>query len=237
MLATCGRGRGILAMTSFDPCPRPSPAIIGNWHAKRQSSQIKSPQQNRPQEQQQQQRQPPQQQQQRQPPQQQQQRQPLQYQQQQRQQQQQQQRPMQQQQQQQQRPMQQQQQQQQRPMQQQQQQQHRQPQQQQQRQPQQQQQRQPQQQQQQQQRQPQQQQQQQQPVDVLSGEGDLFVKFNYKANPAQPGGFPELNVKQGEKVTLICRGHTKTNNPHWWEVKNNRGEQGFVPAKYVIELS
>ena len=63
-----------------------------------------------------------------------------------------------------------------------------------------------------------------------------MAKYNYKANPGQPGGFPELSIKQGEKLLLICKGHTKTNNPHWWEVRNDCGEQGFVPGKFVLEL-
>lgn len=27
-----GRGRGVLALTSYEPCPRPSPETVGNWH-------------------------------------------------------------------------------------------------------------------------------------------------------------------------------------------------------------
>jgi len=71
---------------------------------------------------------------------------------------------------------------------------------------------------------------------LTKGDGDLLAKFNYKAQPGEPGGFPELTIKQGEKLLLICKGHEKTKNPHWWEVRNERGEQGYVPGKYVLEL-
>jgi len=237
-----GRGRGVFALTTYEPCPRPSPATIGNWHSKnnlggnRVQQQQPVQQHGQPQQRQQQQQQ-----------QRQFQQQPSQHQYQQRQPQQQQQRPPQQQQrppQQQQRPPQQQQRQPQQQQHQAQQQERRQPQQQQQQQHQQQ--RQPQQVQQQRQQQgpPQQQQQQRLPqqtqqvpkIDLSKGDGDLLAKYNYKAQPGEPGGFPELSIKQGEKLTLICKGHTKSNNPHWWEVRNERGEQGFVPGKYVMEL-
>jgi len=96
-----------------------------------------------------------------------------------------------------------------------------------------------QQQQQQQQRQQQQQQKQQQSVPdgpKIVSPHNLLAKYNYKANLGQPGGFSELSLKQGEKLTLVCKGHAQTNNPFWWEVRNDRGEQGFVPGTFVLEV-
>jgi len=66
--------------------------------------------------------------------------------------------------------------------------------------------------------------------------GNVMAKYNYQAQPGQPGGFPELSLKQGEKVMLICKGHKKTQNPHWWQVRNENGEQGFVPGKYCVDI-
>ena len=66
--------------------------------------------------------------------------------------------------------------------------------------------------------------------------GEIIAKYNYKANPAQPGGFPELSLKQGEHVMLVCKGHAPTQNSLWWEVRNVAGDQGYVPANYCLEL-
>ena len=66
--------------------------------------------------------------------------------------------------------------------------------------------------------------------------GGMIAKYNYKANPSQPGGFPELSLKQGESLTLIHKGHAPTNNLLWWEVRNEAGQQGFVPATYCMVI-
>ncbi|XP_078613308.1 uncharacterized protein LOC144882997 [Branchiostoma floridae x Branchiostoma japonicum] len=59
----------------------------------------------------------------------------------------------------------------------------------------------------------------------------LMAKYSYKANPDQPGGFPELSVKQAQMLTLVKK---HPNNEHWWEAKNEDGEVGFVPASYMM---
>ena len=59
-----------------------------------------------------------------------------------------------------------------------------------------------------------------------------MAKYNYQANPNEPGGFKELTIKQGENLQLICRGHLESNNPLWWQVMNENSETGFVPANY-----
>ena len=61
-----------------------------------------------------------------------------------------------------------------------------------------------------------------------------MAKYNYVANPAQPGGFKELSIKQKESLILIRKGHTESNNPLWWEVENATGDVGFVPGKYCM---
>lgn len=61
----------------------------------------------------------------------------------------------------------------------------------------------------------------------------LLAKYNYKANPAKPGGFDELALTQGEKLVFV-RPHPL--NPFWWEAKNENGEGGFVPASYMMVL-
>jgi len=71
---------------------------------------------------------------------------------------------------------------------------------------------------------------------VVVKEGDLLAKYNYKANPDCPGGFDEVTIKQGERLTLICKGHAGTGNHLWWEVKNEQGETGFVPGNYCMVL-
>ena len=56
--------RGVFALKSFDPCPRPNSATVANWHCKNDSSVRNQPnneqeqQQQQPQQQQQQQPQP-----------------------------------------------------------------------------------------------------------------------------------------------------------------------------------
>lgn len=63
---------------------------------------------------------------------------------------------------------------------------------------------------------------------------NLLAKYNFTGNPACPGGFVELTIKQKDKLILIRKGHTETQNPLWWEVRNEKGECGFVPANYCL---
>lgn len=64
--------------------------------------------------------------------------------------------------------------------------------------------------------------------------GDMIAKYSYTGKHGRPGGFDEISIKQGEKLKLICKGHEPTKNPLWWEVINERGEQGFVPASFCM---
>ena len=60
----------------------------------------------------------------------------------------------------------------------------------------------------------------------------LLVKYNYKSNPDQPGGFPELTVKQGQKVTFL---NVHESEPLWWNVRDEDGGQcGYIPGSYVM---
>ncbi|CAH1245182.1 Hypp7444 [Branchiostoma lanceolatum] len=59
----------------------------------------------------------------------------------------------------------------------------------------------------------------------------MMAKYSYKANPDQPGGFPELSVKQAQMLSLVKK---HPDNEHWWEAKNEDGEVGFVPASYMM---
>ena len=61
-----------------------------------------------------------------------------------------------------------------------------------------------------------------------------MAKYNFNGNPNQPGGFMELDIKQGEFLTLLKKGHAATKNHLWWEVKNSCGHTGFVPANYCL---
>jgi len=61
-----------------------------------------------------------------------------------------------------------------------------------------------------------------------------MAKYNFSGNPNQPGGFMELDIKQGEYLTLLKKCHVATKNHLWWEVKNNCGNTGFVPANYCM---
>ena len=60
-----------------------------------------------------------------------------------------------------------------------------------------------------------------------------MAKYNYKAKADRPGGFDELTIVQGEKLTLLQKGHIETNNNLWWEVRNDNGEIGFAPHNYL----
>lgn len=70
----------------------------------------------------------------------------------------------------------------------------------------------------------------------LKGLKKLIAKYNYKANPEQPGGFKELTITQKETLFLIQQGHLPTKNHLWWEVANAKNERGFVPGNYCMEL-
>ena len=61
-----------------------------------------------------------------------------------------------------------------------------------------------------------------------------MAKYNFTGNPDKPGGFEELSMKQGEKLTLLNKGHAPSGNHLWWEVQNDDGKQGFVPANYCM---
>ncbi|XP_038050081.1 uncharacterized protein LOC119723478 [Patiria miniata] len=58
----------------------------------------------------------------------------------------------------------------------------------------------------------------------------LLAKYSYKANPESPLGFSELNIRQGQKLTLVEKHPT---NEHWWKVRDETGAVGYVPANYM----
>lgn len=60
----------------------------------------------------------------------------------------------------------------------------------------------------------------------------LLVKYNYQANPDEPGGFPEMTVKQGQKVQFV---NVHPEQSLWWLVKDQIGE-GYAPASYMMVL-
>ena len=57
-----------------------------------------------------------------------------------------------------------------------------------------------------------------------------MAKFSYKANPNSPLG-KELSCTQKDKLTFISC-HPK--NEAWWVTENQEGEQGYVPASYML---
>ena len=60
----------------------------------------------------------------------------------------------------------------------------------------------------------------------------LLVKYSYKSNPNQPGGFPELTVKQGQKVTFL---NVHESEALWWNVREeDSGNTGYIPGSYVM---
>lgn len=61
----------------------------------------------------------------------------------------------------------------------------------------------------------------------------LMVKYNYTANPASPGGFKELSIKQTENIYFVSK---TAGNPYWWQVRNERGEVGYAPAAYCLVI-
>ncbi|XP_071838793.1 uncharacterized protein [Apostichopus japonicus] len=67
----------------------------------------------------------------------------------------------------------------------------------------------------------------------ISKDHKYIAKFNYKANPNSPLGEAEVDLKQGEFLTVMEKHKV---NPIWWKVKLENGKQGFVPAKYVQKV-
>ncbi len=60
----------------------------------------------------------------------------------------------------------------------------------------------------------------------------LLLKYNYKSHPDQPGGFPELTVKQGQKVTFL---NVHQSEALWWNVRDEEsGKTGYIPGSYVM---
>lgn len=59
-----------------------------------------------------------------------------------------------------------------------------------------------------------------------------IAKYTYKANADSPGGFRELDLKQGEEVRLIGK---HADQPHWCKVKNKQGKEGYVPMSYLVK--
>lgn len=62
----------------------------------------------------------------------------------------------------------------------------------------------------------------------------LLAKYSYQAKPDQPGGFPEMTVKQGQKVQFL---EVHPEQSLWWHVREqNGGNTGYVPASYMLIL-
>ncbi|XP_060551572.1 epidermal growth factor receptor kinase substrate 8-like [Ruditapes philippinarum] len=55
----------------------------------------------------------------------------------------------------------------------------------------------------------------------------LMMKYKYDGNAASPLG-KELSVKQKDVVEFVRR-----HDEHWIKVRNEQGEEGFVPDSYV----
>ncbi|KAK3714112.1 hypothetical protein QZH41_017941, partial [Actinostola sp. cb2023] len=71
------------------------------------------------------------------------------------------------------------------------------------------------------------------PTPPSTSNGRLIAKYNYKANPNQPGGFVEMSLTAGEKLHFVG---PHCVNPYWWEARKESGESAFVPATYVMVL-
>ena len=69
------------------------------------------------------------------------------------------------------------------------------------------------------------------PTPPSTSNGRLIAKYNYKANPNQPGGFVEMSLTAGEKLHFVG---PHCVNPYWWEARKESGESAFVPATYVM---
>ncbi|XP_031555161.1 uncharacterized protein LOC116292061 [Actinia tenebrosa] len=61
----------------------------------------------------------------------------------------------------------------------------------------------------------------------------LIAKYNYEANKANPGGFEEMSITAGERLTFVA---SHPVNPYWWEALKETGEIAFIPATYVMIL-
>ncbi|XP_064397746.1 uncharacterized protein LOC135344466 [Halichondria panicea] len=59
----------------------------------------------------------------------------------------------------------------------------------------------------------------------------LIAMHKYTADPNSPGGFPEMSLEKGQ-LLVLCGEHP--DNEHWWKVRNEDMETGYVPASYVI---
>ena len=64
-----------------------------------------------------------------------------------------------------------------------------------------------------------------------NGSNSLLAKYSYKAHPDQPGGFAELTIKQGAKLQFL---NVHPEQPLWWNVKEQGGSSGYVPASYMM---
>ena len=60
----------------------------------------------------------------------------------------------------------------------------------------------------------------------------LAAKYTYKANPSSPIGH-ELNLKPGAYLKFV---RVADCNAHWWYCKNEEGEEGYIPASYVVVI-
>ena len=58
---------------------------------------------------------------------------------------------------------------------------------------------------------------------------ELLAKYNYKVNPSFPLDGPELPLTMGDKLKFVSE-----YDEHWWMVRNQNGEEGDVPAKYMM---
>jgi len=59
----------------------------------------------------------------------------------------------------------------------------------------------------------------------------LVAKYNYQSNPNRPGGFDEMSLTAGEKLTFVSPHDV---NPYWWMATRENGETAYVPASYVM---
>lgn len=62
----------------------------------------------------------------------------------------------------------------------------------------------------------------------------LIAKYNYEANSGKPGGFEEMSIAAGERLTYVA---SHPVNPYWWEAQKETGEIAFIPATYVMVRS
>ena len=57
----------------------------------------------------------------------------------------------------------------------------------------------------------------------------IMAKYSWKSKQG-PLGY-ELDVKQGEKLTKLG---VHAENEHWWHARNVSGDEGLVPASYML---